>query len=307
MKFITGTIILLSLFNSSKAQPLNEKAPFSHLCGCFEVDFKYAETFAADPGYQYHERDETGATAELALPVWVSDHKLVIQHLLIVSPNFIVKHWREEWTYENPVLWRYLGDRTWVKEKLDPEKVQGKWTQTVWEVSDEPRYQGISAFVQTGNDLSWQNTTDAPLPRREYSVRNDYNILQRTNRLHLAADGYVHEQDNKKVIRSGGKDRVLVEEKGYNTYKRVEEKECTAAKLYWDQHKVFWTRVREIWDAYLDKTDTLRLRDQVGGKKLHDNLLALANEVANRDFSRDTLDQMIRETIEKFMVFRDKL
>ena len=27
------------------------------LCGCFEVEFKYAETFSPDPAYKFHERD----------------------------------------------------------------------------------------------------------------------------------------------------------------------------------------------------------------------------------------------------------
>ncbi|RYH09545.1 hypothetical protein EON65_40040, partial [archaeon] len=125
-----------------------------------------------------------------------------------------MKHWREEWTYENPVYWRYKGDRLWVKEILKPEDVKGKWTQSVWEVSDEPRYQGLSQFVNLDNKIIWQSTTDAPLPRREYSVRSDYNILKRTNRINIVENGYVHEQDNIKIQRANGEDKILVEEKG---------------------------------------------------------------------------------------------
>ena len=66
----------------------------------------------------------------MALPIEVTDKRIVIQHLLIVSPTVIVKHWREEWIYENPVIWRYKGDRTWEKETLSAEQVKGKWTQT---------------------------------------------------------------------------------------------------------------------------------------------------------------------------------
>ena len=78
----------------------------------------------------------------------------MIQHLLVITDSMIVKHWREEWTYENPVIWRYKGDRTWVKETVPAEQVKGKWTQTIWEVADEPRYQGFSQFVNLDGKIS---------------------------------------------------------------------------------------------------------------------------------------------------------
>ncbi|MEK7227039.1 MAG: DUF6607 family protein, partial [Bacteroidota bacterium] len=183
MRKITGLVTVLALSLSVMAQKPEDKKAIDKLCGCFEVNFKYAETFSPDPNYKYHDREETGGTAELALPIEISDKKIVIQHLLVVGVNTVVKHWREEWSYENPVIWKYKGDRTWVKETVPVEQVKGKWTQTVWEVADEPRYQGFSQFVNLDGKIIWQNTTDAPLPRREYSVRNDYNILKRTNRL----------------------------------------------------------------------------------------------------------------------------
>ena len=39
------------------------------------------------------------------------------------------------------------------KRNITCEQVKGKWTQTVWEVADEPRYQGFSQFVNPG----WKN------------------------------------------------------------------------------------------------------------------------------------------------------
>ena len=92
--------------------------------------------------------------------------------------------------------------------------MKGKWVQSVWEVSDAPRYQGASNWVTTDGITFWQNTAGmAPLPRREYSVRDDYNILKRTNRIILTNNGWVHEQDNQKIIRGEGIDKLLVEEK----------------------------------------------------------------------------------------------
>ena len=53
-----------------------------------------------------------------------------------------------------------------MKETISTEEVKGKWTQTVWEVADEPRYQGLSQFVNLDGKIIWQNTTDAEIDSR---------------------------------------------------------------------------------------------------------------------------------------------
>ncbi|MGQ0740330.1 MAG: DUF6607 family protein [Bacteroidota bacterium] len=300
MKRIAGLAALLILVTGVNAQQDGKKI-IDKLCGCFEVDFKYAETFSPDPDYKYHNREETGGTAELALPIEVSDKKIVIQHLLVVGANTVVKHWREEWTYENPVFWKYKGDRTWIKETIPAEQVKGKWTQTVWEVADEPRYQGYSQFVNLDGKIIWQNTTDAPLPRREYSVRSDYNILRRTNRMNITDSGYLHEQDNQKIIRTSGTDKLLVEEKGLNSYKRIDEKECAAAKEYWEKNKDYWGRVRKIWADYINSHDTILLKNKIDGKFLHEYLIGLGKEYVAKKVSDADIDEKIRTEINRFI------
>lgn len=291
---------------AATAQAPHDKKIIGKLCGCFEVDFKYAETFSPDPDYKYHEREETGGTAELALPIEVSDNKIVIQHLLVVGQSAVVKHWREEWTWENPVIWKYKGDRTWVKEFVPAEVVKGKWTQTVWEVADEPRYQGFSQFVNLDGKIIWQNTTDAPLPRREYSVRNDYNILKRTNRLNITDSGYLHEQDNQKIIRSNGTDKLLVEEKGHNSYKRIPEKECAAAKEYWEKNQAYWGKVRTIWAEYISTHDSITLKNKIDDKFLHEYLINLGKEYLVQKVSEADIDGKIKEEIGRFIVKEEK-
>ena len=188
-----------------------------------------------------------------------------------------------------------------MKEQVPAEQVKGKWTQTVWEVADEPRYQGFSQFVNMDGKIIWQNTTDAPLPRREYSVRSDYNILKRTNRLNITDSGYVHEQDNKKIIRANGADKLLVEEKGLNTYKRIDEKECAAARDYWAGNKDYWGRVRKIWDAYTDTHDTISLKNKIDGKFLHEYLISQARDYATQKISAGEIDGKIRAAINQFL------
>lgn len=283
------------------AQENNGSGIVQKLCGCFEVQFKYAETFSPDKDYKFHEREEINGGAELAIPVEISDKKISIQHLLVISDSFIVKHWREDWTYENPVIWKYIDTKTWVKEQLAPEEVKGKWTQTVWEVSDEPRYQGYSQFVNVNGELLWQNNTDAPLPRREYSVRSDYNILNRTNRLHITDSGYIHEQDNKKIIRTDGVDKLLVEEKGINSYKRIAAGKCEAGKAYWEKNKAYWEKVENVWSDYISRHKKIKLRTKVDGKVLHQYLFTLLDDYNAKVVSDDKIDKKIKSEIEKFI------
>lgn len=295
----TAVVSLVTLGLSAQLQ--QERKVIDKLCGCFEVDFKYAETFSPNPDYKYHDREEIGGTAELALPIEVSDKKVVIQHLLIVGPSTVVKHWREEWTYENPVIWKYTGNRVWIKDSLPVAAVKGKWTQTIWEVADEPRYQGFSQFVNLDGKMVWQSTTDAPLPRREYSVRSDYNILRRTNRINISDTGYVHEQDNQKVIRHDGTDKLLVEEKGWNTYRRIDEKQCDAARQYWQKNQAYWTKVRNVWTAYVNTHTRIGLKNKIDNKMLHEYLIELSVNYASKKISDAEVDVKIKETIQQFI------
>jgi hypothetical protein len=305
MKIPALSIILLAALSLS-AQTPKDKQNVDKLCGCFEVEFKYAETFSPDKNYKFHDREEISGGTEYVFPVEVSDKKIVMQHLLVVTDSMIIKHWREDWTYENPVVWKYKGDKRWVKEKVDPAQVKGKWTQAVWEVSDAPRYQGSSEWVQMDNQTFWQNTVDAPLPRREYSVRNDYNVLRRGNRLVITADGYIHQQDNQKIIRKDGKDQLLVEEKGLNTYKRIDESQCAAAKAYWEKNKDYWTKVRKTWEDYVNTHSTVELKTQVGGKVLHDHLFEMAKQYAAGTIKSGEIDAKIKSSIEMYIGQDDK-
>jgi hypothetical protein len=64
----------------------------------------------------------------------------------------IVKHWREDWTYENLI---FSSIRATGMNQRSPTDQVGKWTQTVWEVSDAPRYQ----------EHEWINKTEKPSGR----------------------------------------------------------------------------------------------------------------------------------------------
>jgi len=301
MRKIPGLILGVVMAASASAQSVKDKPNVEKLCGCFDVEFKYAETFSPDPSYKYHNREEISGGTELVFPVEVSDKKIVMQHLLVITDSMIVKHWREDWVYEANEIFSYKGSKTWKKEKLPASSVKGTWTQSVWEVSDEPRYQGTAPWLNVDGKNVWTNTTDAPLPRREYSVRSDYNILRRTNRISILKDGYLHEQDNQKILRTGDTEKLLVAEKGINSYKRIDESKCAPALAYWEKNKAYWTKVRTIWADYVAKNNTIELKTKVDGKVLHEYLYALAADYRTGKIKPEDIDASIKTNIEKFL------
>lgn len=302
VKKIIASLVMLAWIAGAQAQKVKDKQFVDKLCGCFEVEFKYAETFSPDEEYQYHKRERIVAGAELAFPIENDKKKIVIQHLLIISDSMIVKHWREDWTYEDPVTWQFQGDNVWTKTLLAPREVKGKWSQGVWEVSDAPRYFGASNWVEQDGKIVWQNTTDAPLPRREYSKRSDYNILRRTNRLVIDGDkGYIHEQDNKKVLRKNGQDELIAEEKGINSYVRKPDSDCDAGRAYWEKTKDYWSSVRKVWDEYLATHDKVTLKNKVDGKVMHDYLFAMAKDYSTGSLKPDDTQKSLQDLLGKFV------
>ena len=299
MKTTTTILALLTGMMLHAQAPDRDKV--KDLCGCFDVQFQFAETFSPQKGYKYHDRETISGGTELVYVVEESDKRLVMQHLLVITDSIIVKHWREEWTYENTERWIYEGDNVWKKTQLKPEEVKGKWTQTVWEVSDAPRYQGHSQWVNLDGKWIWQNTVDAPLPRREYTARNDYNILRRTNRIILNEKGYVHDQDNEKIKRENGKDQLLVGEKGWNTYDRVDDGECKAGLAYWEKTKEYWTSVRYAWEDYLKTHDRVQLKQTIDGKVLHDHLFAQAKDFTKGVLKKEDVAKSINKILVQFL------
>lgn len=295
------TILALLATVLLNAQAPADRDKVKELCGCFEVNFQFAETFSPEKGYKYHDRENISGGTELVYVVEETDKKLVMQHLLIITDSIIIKHWREEWSYENPERWVYEGDNVWKKTYLKPEEVKGKWTQTVWEVSDAPRYQGHSQWVNLDGKWIWQNTADAPLPRREYTTRNDYNVLRRTNRIILSEKGYVHDQDNEKIKRENGKDQLLVAEKGWNTYDRVDEKECKAGLYYWEKTKEYWTSVRRAWEDYLKTHDRIQLKQNINGKVLHDHLFVQATQYTKGQLKKEDIAKTVTALLSEYL------
>jgi len=248
------------------------------MCGCYEVKFNFAETFQYAKDSAAYKPSQTKHESALEWVELVEDtpNKIVMQHLLIVSDDMIIKHWRQDWLFENTDLYLFDKNTSWKYKKLDKKAVKGQWTQKVYQVDDSPRYEGTATWVHVDGKDYWANVTDAPLPRREHTKRNDYNVLKRRNIHEITARGWNHEQDNDKLIRDdSGKDVLLAQEKGMDVYTKVADIKCIAGQKWWKENNALWKNVRDKWQTLFERNKNLNLEAKVDRKALYSLLFDL--------------------------------
>ncbi|MGO4288441.1 DUF6607 family protein [Chitinophaga sp. RAB17] len=306
MKQITRlTIAAICMTLSATAQQkgndkvTQDKAAIKSMCGCQEVTFEYTETFPADSSYKPKGYHKIIDAIEYVTVAAEDRNRIVLQHLLIADSN-VIKHWTEDWQYENQQLLAYNQDNEWKKVTLPAAQVKGQWTQKVYGVDDEPRYEGSATWVHTDGRHYWESSSDAPLPRREYTTRKDYNVLHRTNHHEITATGSIHEQDNQKVIRANGTDKVIVGEKGLNTYNRTDEGKCRQAKEWWEQNKAFWAVVRKGWDKVYGANSVINLQKKVNNEPLYKVMMVLEEKAFRKELTGEALEKEIAVTLQQF-------
>lgn len=278
MRKLTLTLLTLFTYIVTTAQNKKDNASIKKMCGCFEVTFNFAETFSYSKDSLYKPSKNKVATAiEWATLIEDEKNKISIQHILQAgkpgSKPHIVKHWRQDWKYQNENFYMFNGDNQWKFESKPTTEVEGQWTQKVYQVDDSPRYEGSGTWVYVDGKTYWESTTDAPLPRREYTKRSDYNVTERGSRHEITDYGWVHDQDNKKIVREAGKEDVLLaQEKGYNTYVRIDDAKCKAAKDWWETNFDKWQLVRNKWQEVFARNQNLNLHAKVDNKQLFKSL-----------------------------------
>jgi len=270
------------------------------MCGCYEVEFNFAETFSPIKDYEFHDNYRSGAL-EYIFPVSKSKDKIVLQHLLVIGDTMIIKHWRQDWLYENTDLYTFQKDNIWKYQELDKNDVKGQWTQKVYQVDDGPRYEGTATWVHVDGKSYWEGKADAPLPRREFSKRDDYNVMARENRQEINEYGWLHEQDNQKVLREDGEDKVLAWEKGWNTYTKTADSKCDIAKEWWEEHEAYWADVRTVWDELFASKSTVKIKKKVDDKVLFMPLFELQDQFNGSDYDSEKAQAEIKAVIQKYL------
>jgi len=174
----------------------------------------------------------------------------------------------------------YNYDNNWTYIEKASIDVAGQWTQKVFQVDDSPRYEGSATWVHVDGKSYWENETSAPLPRREYTKRSDYNVTLRRNRHEITPLGWIHDQDNDKIIRSEeGVDLILAKEKGFNSYTKIDDSKCVYGQEWWDENKDKWAVIREVWDEVYTSGEDLYLKQEVDGVRLYQELFGLEKNI----------------------------
>ena len=284
------TLITLILFIPSElisqTKLRKDREAILKMCGCFEIEFNFAETFNFSENKDYVPSKVYKSYAlELALPIIKEKNKISIQHLLIVGygdEKSIIKHWRQDWLYQNTHLYEFSGDRFWKSKNLSRKQVKGQWSQKVYQVDDSPRYEGTSSWVHVDGKSFWENESPAPLPRREYTKRNDYNLMQRWNRHEITNDGWIHKQDNSKILKTELESIIIAKEIGSSPYKKVNYDKCKLAVDWWNSKKSKWKSINSEWQRIYDLKKDISLKKRVDGMFLFEHLMFTNNFELNK-------------------------
>lgn len=303
----TQAIVLLTLSAlaaNASAAPSADREAILAMQGSYDVDFNFNETTLLAPGY---ERSPAYRSAGSELVILLEDGTdnalkphIVLQHILVdPRTGHVTKHWRQDWTWEATHRFEFTNERTWQVREIPRKSSRGAWTQCVYEVDDAPRYCGTGRWLHEHGVSMWvSDPVWRPLPRREYTRRDDYNALLVTNRHIIVPGGWTHEQDNTKVRRTaaGAVDALIAHEVGFNDYRNDSEMDFSPAVEYWQATRDYWKRVREQWARLLAPGAGLQLRTGIDGMALIEPLFKQASQTEkgehvddaqiNREFSK---------------------
>ncbi|MEM9530256.1 MAG: DUF6607 family protein [Pseudomonadota bacterium] len=288
------------------------------MAGGYRTSFDFLETVGYVPNYQPPRPYRSWGT-EYVYVVEDSPEFVSLQHIIVmffidgegeVQGPAVIKHWRQDWRYEDTSLHVYAGHNRWQRQDLDPADVKGTWSQSVYQVDDSPRYQAYGRWEHHGNYSSWLSSkTWRPLPRREYSVRDDYHVLEGTNRHTITPTGWVQEENNLKLVltadgRPDSEVPYLAREQGMARYERIVDHDFSGGDVYWERTGPFWQDVRDQWDVIFEKHPEVTLRKRIDDKSLFAVMFDFAGNIseetpydakASRQFVEATLAQWMSD------------
>ncbi|MDY7231874.1 DUF6607 family protein [Hyalangium rubrum] len=292
-----------------ECNPEQDRAAILKMVGNYRVEFAFDETVSLHEGYALRAPYRANAT-EQVLVLEDTPGRVSLQHILVVERDgkrSPLKHWRQDWTFEDTELLEFRGRRSWERRVLSSDEARCTWSQAVFEVDDGPRYEGSGRWNHSRGLSAWESReTWRPLPRREYTKRSDYDALVGTNRHVMTPTGWVHEQDSLKVV-LGPTQHALARERGVNLYTRQpQEVSLPEADAYWTQAQDFWGEVRQGWQAVFQAHSGFTLKDSVDGKARTELLFGLADAHQKslgegRTGVPPETRQQIRSTLESFL------
>lgn len=253
------------------------------MAGNYKVRFDFKETTAWQPDYTPIDPKVSGGY-EVVRVIEDSGHRIVLQHILVLDADgktILVKHWRQDWTYEPENVLVYAGPNEWKLEPVPERMRKGLWSQTVWQTDDSPRYGGWGEWSNEGGIPRWRsNWTWRPLARRD-AVRNPvYDRYMAINRHSPSPTGWIHWQDNIKMGVKDGKVVPFVQESALNTYTKFENFKSARADEYWSKTEDYWAAVRAAWEAQIADDGAIKVPEQAdNGSASGERLMRFADEI----------------------------
>jgi hypothetical protein len=277
---------------ASADPPAADRTAILAMAGAYDVDFRFEETLALQPSYEvtkpYHEE-----AVEMVVVAEDSPRRIVLQHLLLIGKGAVLQHWRQIWTYEDTRLTEFQGRNTWRARELSPEGSKGAWTQMVTNVDNSPRYEGVGRWEHAGGVSSWTSgETWRPLPRREYTKRDDYDVVLAINRHTLTPNGWAHEQINTKLDLAAPADRLIARENGLNLYSRS-DKDMGPIKEWWEKNRDFSNALTAVWEEVAATHAHYAINDDIDTAKLRSDLKRLAESQPSPEQRTDRIREVV--------------
>ena len=285
------------------------------MAGPYRASFEFLEMVAYTPDFERGRPYQSWGT-EFIYVVEDREDFISLQHIIVmyvksqegeIMGPFVQKHWRQDWIYEKASVFAYIGNDTWSHHQVPADAVSGSWSQSVFQVDDSPRYEAWGRWEHRENFSSWISAeTWRPLPRRESSVRDDYQVLVGTNRHTIVPNGWVHEEENYKVVLDdqssiSGDMPYLSKEQGVNRYERIIDFDFSAGDDYWQLTSTYWRDARGVWTEMIAEGDRHTIMTSADGVPLFAVLFQQAEEFSSREnYNSEAVREEIQQTLENY-------
>ncbi len=306
----------LSLLEEGLSDHEKDRRAILAMAGPYRTSFEFIEIVGYTSRFEPDRPYQSWGTEY----IYVVDEKqdfISLQHIMVMFVDMgdeggivgpiVQKHWRQDWQFEKSDLLAFEGNNTWAHQRFTEDQVAGTWAQSVFQVDDSPRYEAFGKWEHKANFSSWlSEETWRPVPRRETSIRDDYQVLEGTNRHTIVPNGWVHEEQNYKVqLDENGNIAstapYISKELGVNRYERIIDFDFTAGDEYWSETGPYWSDVRKVWDELIASADRHGINPSFEGVPLFGAMFQHAETYSNvESYDSDEVKEVVRETLSNY-------
>ncbi len=270
---------------SKKNKKEMDRLAILSMAGEYKVSFEFTELYGSTKDYKLDNPYKSWGT-EIVIVIDSKDNFISLQHIMVmyiknkqgkIKGPYVQKHWRQDWQYEDKTILDYKSKKNWINN--NKKNIKGTWSQTVYQVDDTPRYESYGKWVHKQGASKWvSDKTPRPLPRREFSVRSDYDLLVGINKITVMSWGWIMEEMNDKLSLNN---IYIGSEFGIARYQRIKEFKFQPGYEYWNQTKKFWKIVRIKWRELVQKEQKICMNKLVDNDSSYIHYFQLAEDFKN--------------------------